>query len=56
LPNSLLITLIVSNYIFKTVIEILFTPATYGIVKFLKKREGEDHYDVQTNFNPFSVK
>ena len=56
LPNSLLLILIISNYIFKTAIEILFTPATYKVVKFLKKREGEDFYDTNTNFNPFSNK
>jgi len=54
LPNQLLITLIVSNYIFKTTIEVVFTPITYRIVKFLKKEEGEDFYDTKTNFNPFS--
>lgn len=54
LPNSLLVTLVVSNYIFKTLIEILFTPITYRIVGFLKKREAEDFYDYKTNFNPFS--
>ena len=54
LPNSLLITLIISNYIFKTAVEILFTPVTYKIVKFLKKEENEDFYDTNTNFNPFS--
>jgi len=54
LPSSLLVTLIISNYIFKTAVEILFTPATYKIVKFLKKKEGEDYYDTNTNFNPFS--
>jgi len=53
LPNSLLVTLIISNYIFKTGIEILFTPATYKVVKFLKTKEGEDYYDRDTNFNPF---
>ncbi len=53
LPNSLLITLIISNYIFKTVVEILFTPVTYKVVKFLKVKEGEDYYDRDTNFNPF---
>ncbi|KKR43886.1 MAG: hypothetical protein UU10_C0003G0023 [Parcubacteria group bacterium GW2011_GWF1_40_6] len=53
LPNSLLVTLIISNYIFKTGIEILFTPATYRVVKFLKTKEGEDYYDRDTNFNPF---
>lgn len=56
LPNSLLITLIVSNYLFKTAVEVLFTPLTYKVVKFLKKREEEDHYDTQTNFNPFSMR
>ena len=38
LPNPLLITLIISNYIFKTVVEVLFTPITYQVVKFLKKK------------------
>lgn len=54
LPNSLLLTLIISNYVFKTAVEILFTPITYKVVKFLKKREGEDYYDTDTNFNPFA--
>lgn len=54
LPNSLLLTLIISNYIFKTVIEILFTPATYAATNYLKRAEGEDHYDRDTNFNPFA--
>ena len=52
-PNSLLITLIISNYIFKTAVEILFTPVTYKVVDFLKKKEKEDYYDIDTNFNPF---
>jgi len=56
LPNFLLLTLIVSNYIFKTAIEVIFTPITYKIVKFLKKEENEDFYDTNTNFNPFSIK
>jgi queuosine precursor transporter len=56
LPNSLLVTLIISNYIFKTLIEVLFTPITYKVVKFLKTREEEDYYDYNTNFNPFSNK
>ena len=55
-PTSLLITLIVSNYIFKTAIEVLFTPVTYRIVNFLKKKEAEDYYDEDTNFNPFILK
>ena len=54
LPNSLLLTLIVSNYVFKTAIEILFTPVTYAAVGYLKRTEGEDHYDRDTNFSPFA--
>jgi len=53
LPSSLLVTLIISNYIFKTVVEIIFTPVTYKVVELLKKKEGEDYYDTDTNFNPF---
>ncbi|MEK7588878.1 MAG: queuosine precursor transporter [Patescibacteria group bacterium] len=54
LPNSLLLTLIVSNYIFKTLVEVVLTPVTYKVVNFLKKKEGEDYYDTNTNFNPFT--
>ncbi|MFA6353560.1 MAG: queuosine precursor transporter [Candidatus Paceibacterota bacterium] len=55
LPNSLLLILVISNYIFKTGVEILFTPITYRIIKFLKREEGEDYYDINTNFNPFKT-
>lgn len=54
LPNSSLVPMIISIYIFKTLIEIIFTPATYVVVKFLKKSENEDYYDRKTNFNPFA--
>ena len=56
LPGVLLVTLIVSNYIFKTLVEVLFTPLTYKVITFLKKKEQEDYYDTATNFNPFAVK
>ena len=55
LPSSLLVTLIISNYIFKTTIEVLFTPITYKVVKFLKTKEVEDFYDKDTDFNPFII-
>lgn len=55
LPNSLLLTLIISNYLFKTGVEILFTPITYKVTKFLKVKESEDYYDIGTNFNPFVI-
>lgn len=55
LPNELLMAIIVSNYLFKVGVEILFTPVTYLIVGFLKKSEGVDVYDAGTNFNPFKL-
>ncbi len=54
-PWSLFTTLVVSNYIFKVSIEVLMTPATYAIVRWLKRVEQEDYYDRGTNFNPFGV-
>lgn len=54
-PLNSMPSIIIANFIFKVSIEILFTPATYQIVGFLKKSENEDFYDVETNFNPFSV-
>ena len=56
LDYNLLWTLIISNYIFKVGVEVLFTPITYGIVRRLKKEEETDVYDVGTDFNPFSIK
>lgn len=53
--NNLILMLIVSNYIFKVLVEILFLPLTYKITSYLKKKEKEDYYDKKTNFNPFSI-
>lgn len=55
LPSSLLATLIISNYVFKTLVEVILTPITYRVVKFLKEHEGEDYYDKDTNFNPLKI-
>lgn len=53
LPNELLVSIIISNYIFKSGVEILFTPLTYAIIGFLKKREQVDIYDTGISYNPF---
>lgn len=51
--RELLYELVIFNYIFKTAVEVAFTPLTYLIVNKLKKKENEDYYDTKTNFNPF---
>ncbi len=52
-PWSLFLTLTLTNYLFKVAVEVLMTPVTYLIVRVLKRAEGEDFYDSDTNFNPF---
>lgn len=53
--NELLKTIIISNYVFKVWVEVLFTPLTYLIVNKLKKAEKEDYYDTKTDFNPLKI-
>ena len=45
-----------SNYLIKVAWEAVMTPVTYRIVAFLKRAEGEDYYDRDTDFTPFSLK
>ena len=56
LPGELLMTVIISNYIFKVGFEAILTPLTYQVVRFLKRHEDVDTYDYDTNFNPFAIK
>ncbi|MCS6836193.1 MAG: queuosine precursor transporter [Anaerolineae bacterium] len=53
--GELLLTMIASNYVFKVAVEVAFTPVTYAVVGWLKRSEGVDTYDRQTNFNPFAL-
>jgi uncharacterized integral membrane protein (TIGR00697 family) len=55
LPLTLLLSVAISNYIFKVGFEAIATPLTYKCVAFLKKTEQEDVYDYQTDFNPFRL-
>ena len=47
-----LLQMILFQYLFKVAYEILFTPVTYGIVKWLKKKEGIDTYDYDVKYSP----
>lgn len=55
LPWNLLVTIWVSNYIFKIGTEVLLLPVTYRVIRKIKQHEGEDFYDKETNFNPIKV-
>jgi uncharacterized integral membrane protein (TIGR00697 family) len=50
---SVILNLIVSGYLAKVIYEAAMTPFTYLIVNGLKRTEGVDVYDSNTDFNPF---
>lgn len=54
-PTNALGQAIFSQWIIKVSYEVLATPLTYLVVNALKKAEREDHYDRDTNFNPFVI-
>jgi queuosine precursor transporter len=56
IPDDKLWLVMLAQFITKVGVEVLFTPVTYKVVNFLKRAENEDHYDRQTNFNPFVLK
>ncbi len=52
IPLSLMLTTILTQWVFKVLYEVVATPFTYLVVGFLKRREDLDTYDYRTNFNP----
>ena len=50
------ITVLATNYLLKVLWEALLTPVTYRVVGMLKRAEGVDVYDADTDFTPFSVR
>jgi hypothetical protein len=55
-PTEQLIAVAISQYLLKTGWEVLATPLTYRVVAWLKRKENEDYYDLDTDFSPFKVK
>lgn len=53
IPTPIVLQIALTQYILKVVYETVATPFTYLIVNKLKKSEGLDVFDYQTNFNPF---
>jgi uncharacterized integral membrane protein (TIGR00697 family) len=51
-----LLSVLLFNWFFKVMVEVIMTPATYVVVGWLKGREQVDHYDRDTDFTPFSLK
>ncbi len=55
IPTTILVQAIVAGWLLKTGVEALMTPATYYVVGTLKRLEGVDYYDRETNFNPLII-
>ena len=55
MPNDLVMTLVISQFITKTLVEVAFLPLTVRIVNALKHAENEDYFDSKTDFNPFKI-
>lgn len=53
--NEQLVSVMIGNYFIKVMWEVLATPFTYIIVGYLKRAENVDHFDVNTDFNPFTL-
>jgi queuosine precursor transporter len=56
IPGSVLLQAIVAGWFLKTLVEVVMTPITYLVIGWVKRTEGLDYYDKDTNFNPFIVK
>ncbi len=52
---DLIFKIMVANYIFKVLWEVIAYPGTRVLISYLKKQEHEDYYDYKTDFNPFHV-
>jgi uncharacterized integral membrane protein (TIGR00697 family) len=56
MENGTLAKIMLTSYIVKVSWEVLATPITYKVVNALKRAEHEDYFDVNTDFNPFTLK
>ena len=56
IPLAALATAIITQWLAKSVYEAVVTPLTYRAVNFLKRREGLDVFDYETQFNPFLIR
>ena len=55
IPLAGLASAIVAQWLAKSAYEAAATPATYWVVNFLKRQEGLDVYDTDTDFNPLAL-
>jgi uncharacterized integral membrane protein (TIGR00697 family) len=55
IPLSALVSATITQWLVKSIYEAAATPLTYKVVNFLKRHEGLDVYDYDTQFNPLFI-
>lgn len=55
LPGSLMVSMILAQYLWKVGYEIAATPLTYLLVSWVKRKEGLDTFDNGIKYNPFGL-
>lgn len=55
IPYAGIWQIIGTMYLLKVLYEVCALPITYHVSNYLKRKDNVDHYDVKTNFNPFSL-
>ncbi|HWU68802.1 MAG TPA: queuosine precursor transporter [Stenotrophobium sp.] len=53
--SGTMVQVVIANFVFKVMVEVVLTPVTYAVVGFLKRSENVDTYDIGTRFTPFSL-
>ncbi len=51
MDNATVLQMILFQYLFKVCYEIVFTPVTYAVIRWVKKKEGTDVYDYGIRYN-----
>ncbi len=54
--NATLLTVLLTQFALKVGWEVLLTPVTYAVVGWLKRREGVEVFDTDTDFTPFRAR
>jgi len=54
--NEQVISVMITNWLLKVGWEVVLTPVTYGVVGWLKRKEGVEIFDEGTDFSPFKTK
>lgn len=51
MDNATVLQMILFQYLFKVSYEVIFTPVTYAVVRWLKRKEGIDTYDYDVKYH-----